>query len=82
LKGFLRNKGSRSGEGERDSARGAAAILVARAGEEKGAWQAQGALEKVVWGNTRGMQAVWVGEGLGAARWLARWRRLRRTALP
>ena len=54
-------QGAKLGE-DADSARGATAILVARAGEERGV-ASSGAPEKVVWGNTRGTQAVWVGRG-------------------
>ena len=51
-------QGAKPGE-DAGSARGAAAILVARAGEERGGVASSGAPEKVGWGNTRGAGAVW-----------------------
>ena len=62
-------QGAKLGE-DADSARGAAAILVARAGEERGGVASSGAPEKVGWGNTRGAGAVLGG---GATRGAARW---------
>jgi hypothetical protein len=62
-------QGAKPGE-DAGSARGAAAILVARAGEERGGVASSGAPEKVGWGNTRGAGAVLGG---GATRGAARW---------
>ena len=68
----------RRGRGGRNQARGAAAILVARAGEERGRGELRGAGE--------GGLGQYQGRGssleLGRDAWAARWRLRRRTAPP
>ena len=70
-------QGAKPGE-DADSARGAAAILVARAGEERGRGELRGARE----GGLRQYQGRGRGLELGRDAWAARWRLRRRTAPP
>ena len=68
----------RRGRGGRSQARGAAAILVARAGEERGRGELRGARE----GGLGQYQGRGSGLELGRDAWEARWRLRRRTAPP